>query len=338
MNITQTRLSPNRQAGGMREVRALMLHHTAGGTFASNMDYLNRPTTKASYHILIGKNGEIGRLANDNDRAWHAGTSPRALTLTSGKVIPQNMGNDHTIGISLVNAGNGSDPFPPAQLAALDSVLAFYRGRFGNLPIIDHKMYRPGNGDMASNFPLAHYIAGGGSGNTSAPSTPTPPAPPAGRATIRRGSSGADVRHAQTRLNVHGAKLTVDGAFGANTDSAVRAFQKARNLVVDGIVGANTWRALDGAPSGSQAPTPAPTQPAGFRLTRQLRQGSSGEDVRALQRRLITLGYGVGAAGADGHFGANTNAAVVRFQRDKKLTADGIVGANTARALGWTFG
>jgi peptidoglycan hydrolase-like protein with peptidoglycan-binding domain len=46
-------------------------------------------------------------------------------------------------------------------------------------------------------------------------------------------------------LNRHGATLNEDNLnFGAATDAAVRAFQKAEGLEVDGICGKNTWAAL----------------------------------------------------------------------------------------------
>lgn len=69
--------------------------------------------------------------------------------------------------------------------------------------------------------------------------------------TVSNGSTGNDVVYLQKRLNdmrtylkLSYAKLTVDGAFGAKTLSAVKTFQKARNLTVDGIVGEKTWDAL----------------------------------------------------------------------------------------------
>ena len=55
----------------------------------------------------------------------------------------------------------------------------------------------------------------------------------------------------------------------------------------------------------------------------------SGEDVRALQNRLIALGYPLEPYGADGHFGLVTREAVRRFQQNTALSADGIVGTKT---------
>ncbi|HEX7022957.1 MAG TPA: glycoside hydrolase domain-containing protein [Trueperaceae bacterium] len=61
---------------------------------------------------------------------------------------------------------------------------------------------------------------------------------------IKRGDEGPAVELLQSILNMTGAGLKVDGDFGPNTESAVRAFQTARGLLVDGIVGPKTWAAL----------------------------------------------------------------------------------------------
>ncbi|MFE1245884.1 L,D-transpeptidase family protein [Fictibacillus sp. NPDC058756] len=63
-----------------------------------------------------------------------------------------------------------------------------------------------------------------------------------------------------------------------------------------------------------------------------LKKGSRGAEVMELQRRLTDLGYST--KGIDGVFGANTDAAVRKFQKAKKLTVDGIVGPATKKALG----
>ncbi len=64
-----------------------------------------------------------------------------------------------------------------------------------------------------------------------------------------------------------------------------------------------------------------------------LRKGSTESAVKKLQILLIGLGYDCGPDGADGVFGANTLAAVKRFQAANGLTADGIVGSATWGAL-----
>jgi putative chitinase len=63
-----------------------------------------------------------------------------------------------------------------------------------------------------------------------------------------------------------------------------------------------------------------------------LKLSSSGADVTALQQALQAAGFGPGAI--DGSFGPGTEAAVLAFQRSKGLAADGLVGPNTATALG----
>ncbi|MDE6411363.1 MAG: spore cortex-lytic enzyme [Clostridia bacterium] len=63
-----------------------------------------------------------------------------------------------------------------------------------------------------------------------------------------------------------------------------------------------------------------------------LRQGSKGNEVKEVQRRLKQWGYYSGAV--DGVYGAGTKKAVVAFQKKNGLTADGVVGKSTYAALG----
>ena len=67
-----------------------------------------------------------------------------------------------------------------------------------------------------------------------------------------------------------------------------------------------------------------------------LRRGDRGDDVKDLQQLLIDAGYLRGKA--DGIFGSGTATAVRSFQRDNGLTADGVVGTSTWRALLGTSG
>lgn len=60
--------------------------------------------------------------------------------------------------------------------------------------------------------------------------------------------------------------------------------------------------------------------------------GSRSEEVRSIQQALKDRGYYTGSV--DGIFGTQTKNAVVKFQKDSGLTADGIAGVNTLKALG----
>lgn len=64
----------------------------------------------------------------------------------------------------------------------------------------------------------------------------------------RKGSKGDAVRQVQQRLKDRGWAIGVDGDFGTQTDTTVRAFQSEKHLGVDGIVGQVTWNALWSAP------------------------------------------------------------------------------------------
>lgn len=68
--------------------------------------------------------------------------------------------------------------------------------------------------------------------------------------------------------------------------------------------------------------------------TAMLKTGSSGSEVREVQRRLKLWGYYKGSV--DGVFGNGTKSAVVAFQKKNGLKADGVVGKSTYKALGMT--
>lgn len=67
-------------------------------------------------------------------------------------------------------------------------------------------------------------------------------------------------------------------------------------------------------------------------FTATYKQGSTGQVVKTIQQKLKNWGYYTGAV--DGIYGSKTKEAVKYFQRKNGLTADGIVGAKTLKALG----
>ncbi|MBO4257249.1 protein kinase [Streptomyces griseorubiginosus] len=62
-------------------------------------------------------------------------------------------------------------------------------------------------------------------------------------------------------------------------------------------------------------------------------EGDSGKKVLQVQCMLTKRGYDIGSSGVDGEFGADTEAAVERFQSDKGLSVDGVVAHDTWNAL-----
>lgn len=66
-----------------------------------------------------------------------------------------------------------------------------------------------------------------------------------------------------------------------------------------------------------------------------LKRGMTGSQVKTVQTKLKNWGYYSGSV--DGIFGAKTYNAVIAFQKKNNLTADGIVGAKTAAAMGITL-
>ena len=63
---------------------------------------------------------------------------------------------------------------------------------------------------------------------------------------LREGSTGLPVRRAQSRLTAAGFDTGgIDGVFGPQTESGVRALQHATGVTADGIVGPQTWQQID---------------------------------------------------------------------------------------------
>lgn len=82
------------------------------------------------------------------------------------------------------------------------------------------------------------------------------------------------------------------------------------------------------APDSVMAVTPDPSLPTAEPV---LRSGMTGENVKNLQSRLYALGYYT--AEIDGQYGAATKEAVIAFQKQNGLDADGIVGPETRTLL-----
>ena len=146
--------------------------------------------------------------------------------------------------------------------------------------------------------------------------------------TLEFGSRGSDVLQLQKALLELGFNPNgTDGKFGRGTETAVKAYQAARGLEVDGKAGTLTLTMLYGETSGESGTitTPVTTNP------NTLKYGDSGSRVTEMQTALVKLGYNTN--GVDGRFGAGTQRAVISFQKDNGLEADGLAGTKTLELL-----
>ena len=87
------------------------------------------------------------------------------------------------------------------------------------------------------------------------------------------------------------------------------------------------------ATGGHRLLSPRPTGPSVDPVYTTLRRGSKGDAVRECQGILARLGYDLGRCGIDGDFGKCTEAAVRKYQKERGLTVDGIVGPKTCAAI-----
>lgn len=116
--------SPNHslRKPGVR-VDTILIHHTASPADDQGdvgaVSWMCNPASKASAHYVIFHDGDIIRLVQEDRTAWHAGESclPWEKPKKGASV------NARSIGVELVNPGDGKTPFTEAQYVALGDLL-----------------------------------------------------------------------------------------------------------------------------------------------------------------------------------------------------------------------
>lgn len=150
--------------------------------------------------------------------------------------------------------------------------------------------------------------------------------------TLRKGSTGNDVKSVQTRLKeLKYYTGSIDGSYGNGTLAAVKAFQKNNGLSDDGIAGSATYKVLFSDKAKAKGETSSSGSSSSNVPDRTLRKGDTGNDVKNLQQRLKDLGYYTSIV--DGSYGSGTVNAVKAFQKQHNLDADGVAGSGTCSIL-----
>jgi serine/threonine protein kinase len=161
------------------------------------------------------------------------------------------------------------------------------------------------------------------------------------------GSGSADAGSSSSPGASEGTSVageTPDGAASGPEPSAVDAGRRTDSATpaAPGVPAVEPGVSADASASSSSSPSSPPPEPAAppwvsdcthYSGNGRTRQGDSGNRVLQVQCILTKRGYGVGSTDPDGDFGSGTESAVLRFQNDKGLDADGVVARATWEAL-----
>jgi N-acetylmuramoyl-L-alanine amidase len=101
---------------GGAAIAAIVIHHTAG---TDSRSWLVSNPRGVSAHVLIRRDGVIYRLVDDELAAHHVGY---ARIVAGGRLYSRSSNpgpNQLTLGVELENLGDGREPYPAEQLAAL---------------------------------------------------------------------------------------------------------------------------------------------------------------------------------------------------------------------------
>ena len=238
------------------------------------------------------------------------------------------------LGYNKVPNGSACNVPAPRSTSSWPSWSIWQYTSVGDIPGIN------GNVDVSAVTPQWWASATGGTVQPPTPGTNVYPAP-----VYDAGSSGTTVIDIQKLMQGVGLYSGgIDGIYGPGTKSAVAQWQTRLNLAADGIWGPQTKTAtqnLFAFLASRPAPAPAPSPQANANVAAALafihfctlttvQSGSSGACVKFLQADLNGRGLPLAQ---DSSFGPATRQAVIAFQHAHGLTADGIVGPATWKAL-----
>ncbi len=109
-------------------IDTVVLHHTASPTLGGVVRWFANPESRVSAHFTVGKDGSIVQHVSTFSRAWHAGVSRDHL----GR---ENL-NNFSIGIEMVNIGDGKDPWTKEQVEVVGFLIRAMKRRFPEIRVV----------------------------------------------------------------------------------------------------------------------------------------------------------------------------------------------------------
>src|SRR5262249_487032 len=163
-----------------------------------------------------------------------------------------------------------------------------------------------------------------------AAATPAPPAPPKATAARSPGEIIGDIQRELGRRGYYDG--VVDGLYGPKTDGAIRDFEQAAGLKPSTEPNETLLHPIAPAsrPTAPTAPAPA-ARPTAARTEVPAERPAPSKRIVALQRALAEYGYG--QIKPSGIIDADTQSAIERFERERKLPITGQASDRVVREL-----
>lgn len=251
--VNYTKISPNKTKNRNHKIDTITIHCVVGQVSVQTLGEIFQ-TKKASSNYGIGYDGKVGMYVEEKDRSWcssNAANDHRAITIECAsdmkepyaiKTVVYNKLIDLLVDIckrndikELVWSNNKTD-----RVNHKNGVNMTCHRDYANKSC-------PGTYIYEREAQIAKEVNARLSGKTPEPEVHTVDIT---MTVLKRGAKGEQVKTLQRLLKELGFKgsnskaLTVDGSFGANTEYAVKNFQKSKNIKQDGSVGEITWGKL----------------------------------------------------------------------------------------------
>ena len=150
MKITNHRLqgvkyltTPN-SSGNIKQLKYIICHDDEGASMAGTESWIQNKDSQVSYHVLVGKKGEVTQFVDFNKRAYHAGKS-------SWKGLSDL--NWYSVGVAMQN--RNKEPYTPIQIDKYIEVCKAIKEYYGIDDVLGHKEVSPGRKtDPHNGFPM----------------------------------------------------------------------------------------------------------------------------------------------------------------------------------------